>query len=892
MDYSKTVNLPKTDFPMKADLPKREPEWLKRWDEEREYFKALEQRQAQKGKKEFILHDGPPYANGHLHLGHALNKILKDVIVRYKTMTGHYAPYVPGWDCHGLPIELQLMKELKISDKNKVDRAKFRAQAKAFAEKFVGIQRQEFKRLGVLGDWENPYLTMDAAYEKTIVDTFKALESKGYVYRGLKPVYWCPIDETALAEAEVEYENDSTPSIFVAFPSAKDARTSFVIWTTTPWTLPANLAIAYNPEKRYVVVRDKTSGRQFIVAEDLGENFQKATKMELELVEALAGTALSGQKARHPWLGRDAPLLPAGFVAMDTGTGLVHIAPGHGVEDYQLGQEQNPALPILSPVDDRGRFLEDFGELKLKGEHVFKANPIILDFLKTKDALLHVEEITHSYPHCWRCHKPVIFRATEQWFLSVEHENLRARLLEAINQVEWIPTYGKSRITGMVQTRPDWCLSRQRLWGTEIPASPQPSPQEGEGGRSPGEASPDIVDVWFESGVSWAAVLKNRDELAYPADMYLEGSDQHRGWFQTSLIPSVALEGRPPFKSVLTHGFVMDGEGRPMSKSLGNVIAPEEVIRHHGADVLRLWVGSSDYAGDVRLSPEILKGLTESYRKVRNTFRYLLGNLADFDPVRHKVPYPDLLEIDRWALHKLQVTLEEVGEAFAKYQFHRGTYAMVQFCNGTLSGLYFDVLKDRLYCDAAGSLSRRSAQTTLYELAHILFRLWAPVLSFTADEAWRSLGHADGVALADFPEGSGRGWKNEALEREWETALEVRERVLLSLEKARQAGQIKGNLEAQVTLHARPHALAALLARFEPHWPSLCIVSQVAVSGSELPSIERDPMGLQVRVERVTGVKCARCWIYKRDVGSDKHHPEICGRCAKTVEEWKEVHHE
>ena len=619
---------------------------LASWEKDQVYEKGVERRRSQKGKKQFILHDGPPYANGNLHLGHALNKILKDIIVRFKTMAGFYAPYVPGWDCHGLPIELQLMKELKVADKHKVDRTQFREQAKAFATKFVDIQREEFKRMGVQGDWDNPYLTMAPEYKKTIIDCFLELEKKGYVYRGKKPVYWCTTDETALAEAEVEYENDPGPSIYVAFPSADQAGTSYVIWTTTPWTLPANVAIAYNPHEKYVVY--ETAKGKFILAEKRLQDFAKTTQLQGNI----AGTApMETAHARHPWIQREAKVLKADFVAMGTGTGLVHIAPGHGMEDYVVGQQQNPPLPVLSPVDDRGLFVEDFGDLKLKGQHVFKANKIIMDFLKERGALLHAEEIVHSYPHCWRCHKPVIFRATEQWFLSIDHDQLRERLLKAIGGVEWIPAYGQNRITGMVESRPDWCLSRQRLWGTEIPDKEQ-------------KKEPDILDVWFESGVSWAAVLEKRPELAYPADMYLEGSDQHRGWFQTSLIPSVALRDRAPYKSVLTHGFVMDGEGRPMSKSTGNVISPQEIIQQYGADVLRLWVGASDYGGDVRLSPEILKGQAEAYRKVRNTLRYFLGNLSDFNPATDPVPINNLHKnVDKWAMHVLQKKIRDARKA-------------------------------------------------------------------------------------------------------------------------------------------------------------------------------------------------------------------------------------
>lgn len=887
MDYSTTVNLPKTDFPMKADLPKREPAFLEQWAKERAYEKGVEKRKAQKGKKQFILHDGPPYANGHLHLGHALNKILKDIIVRYKTMAGFYSPYVPGWDCHGLPIELQLMKELGV-DKHKVERAKFREQAAAFAQKFVDIQRAEFMRMGVLGDWENPYLTMAPAYKQEIVGAFLDLQKKGYVFRGLKPVYWCFVDETALAEAEVEYENDVGPSIYVAFPlhappdfneevgghgDEKKAElwtsgsVSYVIWTTTPWTLPANLAIAINPNETYVLFEDAATKKKYILAEKRLASFQETCKLEGRVLDSSPARTFREAFARHPWIeDRIVPVLEAGFVAMDTGTGIVHIAPGHGREDYQLGSQHD--LEVYSPVNDRGLFTEDVPTWK--GEHVFKANPKIIEYLKSIGALLHAEEITHSYPHCWRCHKPVIFRATEQWFLNIDHDKLRSRLLQAMNTVEWIPQYGKNRMSGMVENRPDWCLSRQRLWGTEIPGG--------------GAKDPDIFDVWFESGVSWRAVLKQRPELGYPADLYLEGSDQHRGWFQVSLIPSVALESKAPFKAVLTHGFVMDGSGRPMSKSLGNVISPEEIIKQYGADVLRLWVGSSDYGGDVRLSSEILKGLADTYRKIRNSFRYLLGNIADFNPKTDALPVDQLLEIDRWALSKLQDEIVQVRQAYDRYEFHRVASRLVSFCTTTLSGFYLDILKDRLYCDGSHSKSRRSAQTVLWLLADRLCRLWGPILSFTADEAWRFLGHEEALHLADQPE-SEPSWVLPQGVSRLDEVLTLREPILQALEKARQAGRIKGNLEAHLTLYSANANMASLLRHYEIQWAPICIVSQATVAAAPLANPDVEFNGLQIGVERVSGQKCGRCWIYKTDVGADVRYPEVCGRCAAAVGE-------
>jgi isoleucyl-tRNA synthetase len=894
MDYSKTVHLPKTEFPMKADLPKREPAMLETWEKEKVYEKALERRQ---GKEKFVLHDGPPYANGHLHLGHALNKILKDMIVRYKTMAGYYAPYVPGWDCHGLPIELQLMKELKITDKHKVDRAQFREQAKAFAQKFVDIQRQEFKRMGVLGDWDHPYLTMAEAYKKTIVETFKELEAKGYVYRGKKPVYWCSTDETALAEAEVEYENDPGPSLYVAFPlhsppnfnedagghgDEKKAElwtsgsVAFVIWTTTPWTLPANRAIAAHADEDYVLFEEGETKKKYIVAAKRLDAFQKVCGFSGLVLDHTSGDTFRGAYAEHPWIKEQyVPILLAGFVAMDAGTGLVHIAPGHGMEDYALGVAHD--VEVYSPVDDRGRFTEEVPEWK--GLHVFKANPLIIEFLKQKGALLHSEEIMHSYPHCWRCHRPVIFRATEQWFLDIDKNELRVRLLSELKKVVFYPEFGRNRITGMVESRPDWCLSRQRLWGTEIPASPPAPLPVGEGGRRPGEAEPDIFDVWFESGVSWAAVLKQRPELSYPADMYLEGSDQHRGWFQVSLIPSVALENKAPFKSVLTHGFVMDGEGRPMSKSLGNVIAPEEIIKQYGADILRLWVASSDYGGDVRLSPEILKGLSDSYRKVRNTLRYLLNNLGDFQFATQAVPYKDLFEIDRWVLHRLQEEIRDAHSAYEGYQFHRVTSRLESFCGSELSSFYLDVIKDRLYCDPADSRSRRAAQTALYHIADTLLRLLAPILSFTADESWRFMGHPGAVSLSDMPEVDS-ALMDSHLAEEWKILLDLRESVLGEIEKARAAGKMKAPREAiaRIRIHK---AGFTVLGSHEKDLPMVFGISLIEFAQDD--TIKKT----EITIEKAEGIKCARCWIFKSDIGVKSEWPDICGRCADAVKEWQ-----
>ncbi len=929
MDYSKTVNLPKTDFPMKADLPKREPIWLAQWEKENVYPEALRRR---KGNPKFILHDGPPYANGHLHLGHALNKILKDIIVRSKIMAGFDAPYVPGWDCHGLPIELQLMKELKVKDKHHVDRFQFREQAKAFAQRFIDIQRQEFKRMGVLGDWDHPYLTMEERYKAKIVSTFEELREKGYVYKGKKPVYWCSTDETALAEAEVEYEQDVTPSIYVAFPHAREARTFFVIWTTTPWTLPANVGIAYNKAETYVLYEthqlqpsfppalrgesimsvmdppltspsfetmgrdsppgvggtaagdDKKGSSRYIIAKKLLDDFLQKTGLQGRVVEEVSGSRFKDSSAHHPWIQRTVPLLPAEFVAMDTGTGLVHIAPGHGREDYALGQAQHPPLPVLSPVNDRGLFTEEVPEWK--GEHVFKANAKIVDHLQNHGALLYSGQVPHSYPHCWRCHKPVIFRATEQWFLDIDKDGLRARLLEALKKVTFYPEFGRNRITGMVETRPDWCLSRQRLWGTEIPELPSEvqGPTPTDSNRTSDVArrttDPDIFDVWFESGISWAAVLQARAELGYPADLYLEGSDQHRGWFQVSLIPSVALQNQAPYKSVLTHGFVMDGEGRPMSKSLGNVISPDEIIKQYGADILRLWVASSDYGGDVRLSPEILKGLADNYRKLRNTFRYLLNNLGDFDPAQDGTPVKDLTELDRWVLHRLQEEIRDAVKAYDEYQFHRVTGRLVNFCNAELSSFYLDVIKDRLYCDPAASSSRRAAQTVLHQLAQALLRLLAPILPFTTEECWRFLGRPQSIGLEDFPK-EDSAYLDERRMEGWKNLLALRQSVLGELEKARTSGLLKAPREAKAKIRVAEAPLAEFCMRYGAGLSGVIGVSQAEVV------LDASVGSVLVEIVKAEGAKCERCWIYKKDVGSVTKRPDLCRRCAEAVQEWE-----
>jgi len=932
MDYKATLNLPKTSFPMKADLPAREPQWLVRWQQEDLSGRI---RQARKGRPRFILHDGPPYANGDIHIGHALNKILKDLVVRYKTMRGFDAPYVPGWDCHGMPIEHQLFKELKLT-KSQIAQTDFRAKARAYAQRYVEIQREQFKRLAVSGDWDRPYLTMAPEYEVTILRIFRELLEAGYIYRGKKPVYWCATCETALAEAEVEYNDRTDASIFVKFPVLEQpARlpeplagafrrpVAVAVWTTTPWTLPANVALAFHPEARYVVLHEAGWEQDLIVAESLAPQLA-AVLHAANAVPAGVGTGddFAGLRCRAPFGGRRAIVVTDDTVSMTEGTGVVHIAPGHGQEDYLIGQRYQ--LDVLSPVDHQGRFTKEVPQFA--GQTVFEANAHILTDLSGRRLLLAQAPLVHSYPHCWRCKEPVIFRATPQWFLSVERHELRTRLMEAARTVRWIPDAGLHRITGMLESRPDWCLSRQRYWGVPIPvfhceACDRPlddpailqrieqalasrgidawfttSPQE----LVPGASCPscherrlrketDILDVWFDSGVSHEAVLKTRSELAWPADLYLEGSDQHRGWFQVSLIPSVALRQAPPYRAVLTHGFVVDGDGRKMSKSLGNVIAPQAVCQRYGADILRLWAASCDYREDVRLSNEILGQVAESYRKLRNTFRYLLANLYDFQPARDRVPVAQLLELDRWALHRTGELLAAVTEAYEACQFHEVVHAVYHYCVLDLSAFYLDALKDRLYTEAPTQRPRRSAQTVLYAILVSLVKALAPILALTADEVWHLMRNTGWVTepsvhLALWPQPLDVPFEDAAKQR-WTTFLSMRDVVMRALEAQRSRGVIGSPLDAQVRLSVATPALAQLCETHRQTLAEAFVVSDVTVqvdgpgsaSASEVPGLSA------VSVERAPGQKCQRCWKYLTSVGSSAAHPQLCARCTQVV---------
>ncbi|BDV44534.1 isoleucine--tRNA ligase [Geotalea uraniireducens] len=922
MDYKQTLNLPVTDFPMKANLPQKELDILAGWQEQDLYGKLTA---AGAGKPRYILHDGPPYANGHIHIGHALNKILKDIILKSKRMTGHDAPYVPGWDCHGLPIELQVEKNLG-SKKHEISKHQMRKQCREYAAKFVDIQRQEFERLGVLGQWDKPYLTMSFDYEGITARELARFAENGGLYKGKKPVHWCSSCVTALAEAEVEYADKVSPSIYVKFalqddisaavPALAGKKVSLVIWTTTPWTIPANLAIALHPELSYVAL--ETGGEALVVAEGLKDAFQQATGVQGEVIATFGADLLYRKRCRHPFYDRDSIVLLGDHVTLEAGTGCVHTAPGHGQEDYELALKEG--LDIYNPVDNRGRYiqsLEFFG-----GQFVFDANASVMEKLREVGALVGAGEVTHSYPHCWRCKKPIIFRATEQWFIGMEKNNLRQRSLEEINRVSWIPKWGQERIYGMIENRPDWCISRQRSWGVPITAFYCKSCGEiladgtvmhhvadlfmADGsdiwyekeaaellpagttcpacGKADFEKEMDILDVWFDSGVSHAAVMENRPELGSPANMYLEGSDQHRGWFHSSLLASVGTRGRAPYREVLTHGFVVDGSGRKMSKSVGNVVAPEEVIKKYGAEILRLWVAAQDYRDDIRISQEILTRLAEAYRRIRNTCRYLLGNLYDFDPATDMVPFAAMTELDRWALHQLELLKEKVLRAYDEYEFHILYHAVNGFCTVEMSAFYLDIIKER-YTNRKDSPERRSAQTVMYLVLEALVKLMAPVLSFTTDEVWRYMPKQaeESVHLAAFPPLRPE-WKDEALVERWEQIIRVRSDVAKALEQARVQKVIGHSLDAAVQLAAEPELLA-FLREYADELATIFIVSKVElvteIAGESMEA--ENVKGLRIGVGAAPGTKCERCWHYEEELGIDPEHPTLCAKCTAAV---------
>ena len=931
VDLKKTVNLPRTDFPMKANLPEREPQILARWEEIRLYDRI---REARRGRPMYILHDGPPYANGHIHLGTAFNKILKDFIVKSKTMAGYDSPYIPGWDCHGLPIEIKVDSELG-ARKAQMSPVEIRSECRKYAEHWVNVQREEFKRLGVLGRWDAPYLTMSPHYQSVIAGAFVEFLDRGYVYKGLKPVHWCLHCLTALAEAEVEYEDHTSPSIWVRFALLSDPamvddslagrRIWGLIWTTTPWTIPANMAIAFHP--RYEYAAGAVGEEVYLVAADLVKTTaEKCGWPDPRVLARFPGSRLEGTRFRHPFLERESAGILADHVTLEQGTGAVHTAPGHGLEDYLVAQQYG--IPTYCPVNAEGRFFHAEGAPgrlpeELIGKTVWEANPIVIGILRRQGALLDEGVVTHSYPHCWRCHNPTIFRATEQWFIGMERNQLRERALEAIRTVRWLPAWGEGRIANMIAGRPDWCISRQRIWGVPIivfycARCGEPLTERrildgvvnlfAERGADiwyertaaellpPGTRCPkcggaeftkesDILDVWFDSGSSHLAVLTEDNGLRWPSDLYLEGGDQYRGWFHSSLLVGVGLRGASPYRECACNGWALDGEGRAMSKSLGNVIAPEEVIGRYGADVLRLWAASVEFYEDVRMSETILSRLAEAYRKLRNTFRFALGNLSDFDPARHALSAAELLEIDQWILFRAEDLVRRCRAWYDEFEFHRVYHAIYDFAVTDLSAVYFDILKDRLYTAPPRSPARRSAQTAIWRVAHALVRLLAPVLSFTAEEVWNHLpqlaGAPPSVHLALFPEPgeltAGLGEVERRRAANWERLMEVRENVLRSLEAARQEKFIGAPLEAHVHLKANSD-LYPLLAEYATQLPALFIVSQVSLES-------HSDTTLAVHVERAAGVKCERCWKYTLDVGTDPELPTVCAACAAAVRE-------
>ncbi|MFZ5897775.1 MAG: isoleucine--tRNA ligase [Bacillota bacterium] len=925
MDYGKTLNLPKTDFPMRANLPQREPEILKYWDEIGLY--SLVQKQT-KGRPKYILHDGPPYANGPIHMGHVLNKVLKDMVIKYQSMAGFDAPYVPGWDTHGLPIEQQAIKALRIR-RHEISPVDFRQRCREYALKYVNIQRDSFKRLGVRGDWENPYLTLQPHFESRQIEVFGEMAKRGYVYKGLKSIYWCAMCETALAEAEVEYKEKESPSIYIRFAVIDgkgvlpEKDTYIVIWTTTPWTLPANVAICVHPEYRYTLLN--TGGERYLVAGELAESFLKVLKAEAYVEKTFQGEELEGVVCTHPFVDRDSVVILGEYVTLDQGTGCVHIAPGHGEEDFELGVRYN--LPVISPVDGKGRFTAEGGIFQ--GQFYLEANPKVIEELQNRKALVHLSRITHQYPHCWRCKNPIFFRATEQWFASID--GFRDMLLEAIERVNWIPAWGKERIQGMIANRGDWCISRQRVWGVPLPIFycaeceeaiindetinhikqlfgqygsdvwfareandlVPPGLKCGKCGGTNFKKETDTMDVWFDSGSSHWGVLTQPaywPELRWPADLYLEGSDQHRGWFNSSLTTSVAVTGEPPYRAVLTHGFTVDEQGRKMSKSLGNVVDPHEVMKQLGADILRLWVCSADYKGDLAVSANILKQSAEAYRKIRNTFRFLLGNIYDFNPAVDKVAYEQMPELDRYALHQLHTVIDKVGKAYKSFEFHTVYHTVYNYCVTDLSAFYLNVIKDRLYCESAGSLARRSAQTVLYNILDALVRLLVPVLAFTTEEVWQYF-PAEGekaptVQLLSFPEAD-PNYIDGDLAARWDKLMRVRDEALRVLETARKEKVIGDSLEASVTLYA-DEELQELLASAADDLAVIMVVSRVLVEPLESApgNAEKalDVEGLRILAQRAEGAKCPRCWKYATETGMGGESAEVCPRCAAVLE--------
>ncbi|MCH5300238.1 MAG: isoleucine--tRNA ligase [Ruminococcus sp.] len=918
-DYNSTLNLPKTEFPMRAGLPKSEPVTLKKWEDNKVYEKLMEKNE---GKPLFVLHDGPPYANGNIHLGTALNKVLKDIIVRYKNMAGFKAPYVPGWDTHGLPTELKARAKAGVGNSATIDDLELRKICSEFASGYIDDQRNQFKRLGGLGEWNNPYITLLPEFEATQIRIFSEMACKGYIYKGLKPVYWCSDCKTALAEAEIEYAEDPCHSIYVKFNLTDDlgklsalgvdpSKAYFVIWTTTTWTLPANVAICVGPQYNYAVI--KCNDEYYIMAEELYKSAMEAAELtDYEVVATIKGSELEYMKTQHPFLDRQSLVIVGDHVTLESGTGCVHTAPGHGVDDYIVCRNY-PEIPIIVPVDADGVLTEEAGQFAgLKTED---ANKPIAMHLEETGALFALKKIIHQYPHCWRCKKPVLFRATDQWFCSVD--DFKDEAVKAIQDVEWIPGWGKDRITSMVKERKDWCISRQRKWGVPIPifycedcgealidkdamnAVADLFEKEGSNAWYTHEADEilpngtkclkcgcnhfskekDIMDVWFDSGSSYAAVLQKRPYLHFPADLYLEGADQYRGWFQSSLLTSVATQGTAPYKTVLTHGWVVDGEGRKMSKSLGNGIEPQEIIDQYGADILRLWVASSDYHADIRISKDILKQLSESYRKIRNTARYILGNLYDFNPDTDKVNANDLYPIDKWALVKLNELISKVKTAYDKYEFHQVYHSIHNFCVVDMSNFYLDVLKDRLYTEKAESLSRRAAQTTIYTIVDAMTRMISPILAYTSDEIWGYMPHSkddntENVVFTSMPEQVEISVEDGFMDK-WDRIHELRDSVKKTLESFIKDKTIKSSLEAVVNLSASGEAFE-FISYVKDELAAAFIVSSVNIAQGDTDEIK-------IEIEKANGGKCERCWSISETVGEDSDHPTLCSRCCEIL---------
>ncbi len=931
MDYNQTVHLPQTDFPMRAGLPKREPEMLQEMYDHDLYHKMVKRNE---GKPTFVLHDGPPYANGNIHIGTALNKILKDMIVKHRNMTGWCAPYVPGWDTHGLPIESAVLKDKKVK-RDEMTTAQFRTKCREYAESYIEKMTGQFQRLGVLGEWENPYITLLPEFEAKQIEVFGKMAEKGLIYKGMKPVYWCPFDQTALAEAEIEYADDPCTTIFVKFPVADDkgklgqyvdlSRTYFVIWTTTPWTIPGNYAICLNAEFDYVLLQ-VPGGDVYVLAQDLAESVCKAAGIDYAACTVLAtlkGSEFELMRAKHPLFDRESVILNGEHVTLDAGSGCVHTAPGFGAEDFQICQQYDKAglthIGVPVPVNAKGVMTDE----RYNGQFYAKGNDMVVADLEAEGFLVAKENITHSYPHCWRCKHPIIYRATEQWFCSVDA--IKDAAVKACDSIQWKPEWGKERMTSMITERNDWCISRQRVWGVPIPifycddcgadiVTPETIAhvaalfrEHGSNvwfdreaadllpqgfvcpkcGKAHFTKETDIMDVWFDSGSTWAAVAAERPYLKYPADLYLEGGDQYRGWFQSSMLTSIAVNGVAPYKQIATHGWTVDGEGKAMHKSLGNAVSPDEVIKDYGADMLRLWVASADYTQDMRISKDIMKQLSQAYLKIRNTARYMLGNLCDFEPDRDLVPAEHLMELDRYALHTFNELAKTARAAYDRYEFHAVYRAVYNFCVVDMSNFYLDIIKDRLYCGAEAE--RRSAQTALYHILDGMTRLIAPILAFTSDEIWHAMKHAQGVnaesvLFNDMPGDNAAFALDAAAKDRWAKLVSLRDAVNKALENARNAGVFKKAQDTDVTLSVS-ESDAAFLAGVD--LASLCIVSKVTVTTGAVEGEKSEdcliPCTIAVALDE--SPKCPRCWNHSEHIGADGHHAELCDRCAAVVGE-------